>query len=86
GLILFPLMYIVQTLIFALIVKDGLITLAYFVSLPLGAFVVYHWRRHFIKFGRTISVLRFIKAKPDKTKRINELFAELYSSMESLVS
>ena len=86
GLILFPLMYIVQTLIFALIVKDGLITLAYLVSLPLGAFVIYHWRRHFIKFSRTISVLRFIKAKPDKTKRINELFAELYSAMESLVS
>ncbi len=86
GLILFPLMYIVQTLIFALIVKDGLLTLAYFVSLPLGAFVVYHWRRHFIKLSRTISVLRFIKAKPDKAKRINDLFEQLYSGMESLVS
>ncbi len=86
ALILFPLMYIIQTLIFGLIVKDGLWTLAYLVSLPLGAFVVYHWRRHFIKFGRTISVLRFIKAKPDKAKRINELFEELYSGMESLVS
>jgi len=86
ALILFPLMYIIQTLVFGLIVKDGLLTLAYFASLPIGAFVVYHWRRHFIKLSRTISVLKFIKARPEKAKRINELFAELYSAMESLVS
>lgn len=86
GLILFPLLYIIQTLIFGLIAKDALLTLAYFLSLPAGAFVVYQWRRHFIKFSRAISVLKFIKSKPEKAKRINELYNELYDRLEKIVS
>lgn len=85
GLILFPLTHIIQTVILGLIVKDALLTLAYFVSLPVGAFVVYHWRCHFIKLAEALSMLRFSKAKPNGTKQINKLYAELFNRVEKLL-
>ncbi len=85
GLILFPLMYIIQTLIFGLIVKDGLLTLGYFVSLPIGAFIVYHWRKHFIKLYRTISMLKFMRSHPEKARKINDLFNDIYIRIENMI-
>jgi len=86
ALILFPLMYLIQTLTFGLIVKEGWLTLAYLASLPIGAVIVYHWRYRCIKFYRAISLLRFMKAKPDQAKRINELYFELYEKTEKIIT
>lgn len=86
ALIIFPLMYLIQTLIFGLIVKYGWLTLAYLASLPTGAVIVYHWRYRCIKFYRAISLLRFMKAKPNQAKRINELFFELFEKTEKMIT
>ncbi|BDX39751.1 hypothetical protein CYCD_31060 [Tenuifilaceae bacterium CYCD] len=85
ALIIFPLMYLIQTLVFGLIVNDGWLTLAYLASLPIGAVIVYHWRYRCIKFYRAISLLRFMKARPDQSKRINELYFELYEKTEKMI-
>ncbi|MGE0079033.1 MAG: 1-acyl-sn-glycerol-3-phosphate acyltransferase [Bacteroidales bacterium] len=86
AMIMFPLMYLIQTLIFGLIIKDGWLTLAYLASLPIGAAIVYHWRYRCIKFFRAISLLIFMKTKPTKSKRINELFNYLFAKIENLTS
>lgn len=85
-IVLLPLVYLIQTLIFGLIVKDGLLTLAYLLSIPTSAVVVYHWRFHFIKFINAIKLLKFIKTKPDEAVKINNLQKELYETVEKLIA
>ncbi len=77
SMLLFPLFYIVQTIVFESIAGNWLQSLFYFISLPLSGIIAWHWW----KFG--LQLLRYTQFFVQKEKksihyiRINELYAKL---------
>ena len=74
GLILFPIFYLIQIVLFLIIVGNGWNTLIYFISLPISAVILYNWRRY---WKSLIADAKLVKAKSyseELRKRHNEIF------------
>lgn len=77
GLALFPLFHIIQTVIFALLLKNCLWTAIFFISLPVSALLMMVWRRLYFNVEKHINILyvRFFK---------NDLFREIINNLKEI--
>ncbi len=58
GLILFPISYLVQTLLFWAVSGNGILTLLYFISLPVSAIILYNWRRYWQSITANFEIIK----------------------------
>lgn len=78
GMLLFPVVYLLQTIIFLLISGSILLTLAYIVSLPISAVILYNWRRYGYS---VIDHIHLLKAKPS-LKELKKRHDDIYEMIE----
>jgi len=73
AMFVFPIMFIIQTLVFWAISENGLYALYYLISLPISAIAVYLWRKYCLCAVSDIKLIKVNLSKPESVKRINEL-------------
>ena len=77
GLVLFPLFFIIQTVIFALVVKNGWWTLFYFIALPSSGLLMMLWRKLFFNVEKHINILYVRLFK-------NDLYREIKNNLKTI--
>lgn len=85
GMFLFPIAYLIQTLLFWAISGNGIYALLYLASLFIGAIIVYQWRKYFLASLADIKLLRFKKLKSELFKEVNERGNSIYHRIEGLI-
>lgn len=85
ALIVFPLLYLLQTLVVGLVAPSWWWALGYLVSLPLGLVLAYLWRKRFYRFVRRCRLVHLLRTRPAEARELNALFGELYAQFEPLV-
>ncbi|MHC1702916.1 MAG: 1-acyl-sn-glycerol-3-phosphate acyltransferase [Tenuifilaceae bacterium] len=73
GMFLFPIMFLIQTLVFWAISGNGIYALIYLVSLPIGAAIAYLWRKYALCAFMDIKLIRFKTSNPEKYLKIKNL-------------
>ncbi len=81
GMFLFPIMYTIQTLAFWAISGNGIYTLGYLVSLPLGAVIAYFWRKYFMTSADEMKVVKLRLSKAERLSRVKQLHRSIYCSV-----
>ena len=84
GMFLFPIMFIIQTVLFWAISGNGLYTLIYLASLPIGAALAYMWRKYALNVFADLKLISEKRSKPgiyqkliDLDKSIKDLVGEI---------
>ncbi len=85
GMILFPIVYIIQISLFWAISGSGIYALCYLASMVLGAVIAYNWRRYFLDSVLEIKLLKQKITKPILINRIKELHDSIYSRIVGLI-
>ncbi|PKP43820.1 MAG: hypothetical protein CVT95_11720, partial [Bacteroidetes bacterium HGW-Bacteroidetes-12] len=86
GLLLFPLFHIIQIVVFALITKDLIYTLIYAASLPIGAFIVFEWKKRAELVWARLREVKFNIFSPKRVKRLQELNVDIKNQMWKIVN
>lgn len=86
GLVLFPIFHLIQVLVFALITKNLVYTAIYAVNLPLGAFIVFEWKKWVLLAWERLKEARFSIFSPKRVKRLNELNSDIKKQMWKIMS
>lgn len=73
AMFIFPIIFLIQTLVFWAISGNGLYALCYLISLPISAILVYMWRKYCISAVLDIKLIKVNLSKPELVKRIKEL-------------
>jgi len=73
GMFLFPIMFLIQTLIFWAISGNGLYALIYLASLPIGAAIAYLWRKYALCAFMDIKLIKFKTSNPEKYLKLRNL-------------
>lgn len=73
AMFIFPIMFLIQTLIFWAISGNGLYALYYLISLPVSAIMVYVWRKYFLCAMSDIKLIKLNLSKPELVKRIKDI-------------
>lgn len=86
AMLVFPLLYIVQTLLFGLIAKCWVLTLAYFVSLPIGLILAYLWRKNFYRFIKSCRLSRLVRKQHSVADKLNLYSNQIYKMLEEKIA
>lgn len=81
ALVVFPILYLVQTLVFGLAVQCWWLTLGYLISLPVGLTLAYLWRKYFYKFMGSYRLARLISTSRKEVEALNRNFNQIYEAM-----
>ncbi|NOU19803.1 MAG: hypothetical protein HOO91_19780 [Bacteroidales bacterium] len=81
GMFIFPIMFIIQTLVFWAISGNGIYSLCYLISLPLGAVMAYLWRKYALKAIEDIKWVICKFRNPEKTTRLIQLNNSIYNTI-----
>lgn len=81
AMIVIPLLYIIQTVIFGLISGNWWFALGYLATLPFGLILAYLWRKNFQKFVASCRLSKLIRTQRDTAQKLNLYFAEIYEFM-----
>lgn len=76
GMFIFPIMFIIQTLVFWAVSGNGIYSLYYLLSLILGAIIAYNWRKYFYVALMNLRLLKLNLLNPElisKLKHSNQL-------------
>jgi len=73
GMFVFPIMFIIQALVFWAISGNGIYSLYYLLSLLLGAIVAYNWRKYALKAIEDIKLIICKFRSPEKATRLIQL-------------
>ncbi len=85
GMFLFPIAYLIQTLLFWAISGNGIYALYYLASLILGAIFAYQWRKCYYNAIADIKWVKAILAKKDLKNNLLEFNASIYNTVERLM-
>lgn len=85
GMLLFPIAFLIQTMLFWAISGNGLYALYYLISLPIGAIVAYHWRRYLFASASDLKWMYLIFSKPQLSKRLKGLYESIYDRVVGLM-
>lgn len=77
GMFIFPIMFLIQTLIFWAISGNGLYALVYLATLPIGAAIAYLWRKYALDVLNDFKLMRFKSAKTETYNKIKSLESSL---------
>jgi len=85
GMLLFPIAYIIQTLLFWAISGNGIYTLCYMASLPVGAVIAYNWRRYFLAAALDMKFIRVKILKPELISKVKVIHESIYNRVCELM-
>ena len=77
GFLLFPIFYLIQTIVFALVSENGLWTLCYLASLPISFFLMQKWRKLFFSMVNRSKLLSFRLSKPKVFLNLKDNFRKI---------
>ncbi|MDY0199711.1 MAG: 1-acyl-sn-glycerol-3-phosphate acyltransferase [Tenuifilaceae bacterium] len=86
AIILTPLFFVIQLVVFALITKSVIYTIAYSAIYPLCFYVTFIWKIWATKFAHRLRELRFNVFEKKKTRRIYELYENIFVQLERLLN
>lgn len=84
GMFLFPIIYLIQPLIFWAISGNGIYALIYLASLPISAIFAYQWRKCYLNSMESIDLLRKKRKHPEMINKLRELSNSIHQRVEGL--
>ncbi|NVO10941.1 MAG: 1-acyl-sn-glycerol-3-phosphate acyltransferase [Bacteroidales bacterium] len=81
GMFIFPIMFIIQTLVFWAISGNGIYSLYYLLSLILGAIIAYHWRKYALKSFEDIKWVICKFRNTEKAEKLIQLNNSIYNTI-----
>lgn len=85
GMFLFPVAYLIQTLLFWVISGSGIYALYYLASLIIGAIFAYHWRKCFYSSLGDLKILSFRMKRRDEYLKMNHYQKKIYEDTLTLI-
>lgn len=85
GMFLFPIAFLIQTLLFWAISGNGLYALIYLASLPIGSIMAYQWRKCFLSSVMDFKLIFVKLTKTNLHKKLKELNKSIYNEISSLI-
>jgi hypothetical protein len=86
SILLFPIFYLIQTLLIFIFLTEKWIDLAYFISLPLSAMFSWSYFNFFNKTKRRYKLFRLIISNSLDYKRLKELYSKITEEIKSILS
>lgn len=86
ALLLTPIMYLIQTLVFWAIGGNGQWALLYLASLPLSAVFLYQWRRYALFSLQVVRIIKVRIGKPHEYRMLIGAFESLYERLEKIIA
>jgi 1-acyl-sn-glycerol-3-phosphate acyltransferase len=84
SLLLVLILYPLQVVVVGLAFKSLVISLIYFLSLPVSAFILFHWRRVLYKIMGISRVVRLGYSKRNEFEKVNKLYSELLPELAAV--
>ncbi len=86
GIVLFPIFHLIQVLVFALIAQNLIYTIIYATSLPLGAFIIFEWKKWVLVSWERLKEAKLNLFSPKRVNRLNELNGDIKKQMWKIMS
>ncbi len=82
GMFVFPIMFIIQTLVFWAVSGNGIYSLYYLLSLLLGAIIAYNWRRYFYVALMNLRLLKLNLINPELISKLKHSDRLIYQQID----
>lgn len=86
GIVMFPIFHLIQLIVFALVTQNLMYTIIYAISLPLGAFVVFEWKKWTLLAWSRLREIKFHMISPKRVKRLQELNSDIKKQMWKIIN
>lgn len=86
AIILAPLFLVIQVVVFALITKSAVYTIAYGAVYPLCFYMAFTWKRWANIFAHRLNELRLNVFEKKRTKRMYDLYENIFTQLERLLN
>lgn len=78
AMLTFPLFYLIQLIVFALVTHSFIWSLAYLLSLPLSLIAAYLWRKHAYRFAERCRLAHLLRTQPFVAESMSKSFDWIY--------